>query len=40
MSSEINRSIQRKCCLGQEWHVLKPGGQLISISGPPDPAFA
>lgn len=21
-------------------HVLKPGGQLISISGPPDPAFA
>lgn len=26
--------------LEKSLHVLKPGGQLISISGPPDPAFA
>ncbi|MGZ2461711.1 NADP-dependent oxidoreductase [Rhizobium anhuiense] len=26
--------------LDKSLHVLKPGGQLISISGPPDPAFA
>jgi NADPH:quinone reductase-like Zn-dependent oxidoreductase len=26
--------------LGKSLRVLKPGGQLISISGPPDPAFA
>jgi NADPH:quinone reductase-like Zn-dependent oxidoreductase len=26
--------------LGKSAHVLKPGGLLISISGPPDPAFA
>ena len=26
--------------LGKSLKVLKPGGQLISISGPPDPAFA
>ncbi|MDB5568482.1 MAG: NADPH:quinone oxidoreductase [Tardiphaga sp.] len=26
--------------LGKSLGVLKPGGQLISISGPPDPAFA
>jgi NADPH:quinone reductase-like Zn-dependent oxidoreductase len=26
--------------LGRSLGVLKPGGQLISISGPPDPAFA
>jgi hypothetical protein len=22
MSSKINRSIHRKCCLGQEWHLV------------------
>jgi len=26
--------------LEKSLHILKPGGQLISISGPPDPAFA
>lgn len=26
--------------LGQSFQVLRPGGKLISISGPPDPAFA
>jgi alcohol dehydrogenase len=26
--------------LGKSLRVLKPGGKLVSISGPPDPAFA
>ena len=29
-----------KVTLEKSLHVLKPGGQLISISGPPDAAFA
>ncbi len=29
-----------KATLEKSLQVLKPGGQLISISGPPDPAFA
>ncbi len=31
---------QDNTTLGKSLRVLKPGGQLISISGPPDPAFA
>jgi len=26
--------------LARSWRVLRPGGRLVSISGPPDPAFA
>lgn len=26
--------------LGKSWRVLRPGGRLVSISGPPDPNFA
>lgn len=31
---------QDAATLGKSWSVLKPGGHMISISGPPDPAFA
>ena len=31
---------QDAAALDKSLHVLKPGGRLVSISGPPDPAFA
>lgn len=34
LNSQDSRTLEKSL------HVLKPGGQLISISGPPDPAFA
>lgn len=34
LNSQDSKTLERSL------HVLKPGGQLISISGPPDPAFA
>ena len=42
-SSTTSSRISRLCCqatLDKSLRVLKPGGQLISLSGPPDPAFA
>jgi NADPH:quinone reductase-like Zn-dependent oxidoreductase len=31
---------QDRKTLDKSWRVLRPGGRLVSISGPPDPAFA